>query len=540
MLRAGSISKGMLTMDDSGSSLAATRHMSQTNAKDWGNTSVDCFVPGTKKEAHLVDWNVQILLESLEKVVVRRQALLAEGPPERIRSSSNSTQYRDLGDISPFKEVTEIIELSEFHPTMQNNDVALQDEDVISPEVRFQLHHFVSSIAQMYQDVPFHNLEHASHVTMSAAKLMNRIVTPDCFSSSSEGDTDPLKVAELIHHSTFGIATDPLAQFAIIFSALIHDVEHTGLTNKELVEEGSPLSITYDGVSVAEQNSVAIAWNLLMKPDYDELRNAMFSTPNERYRFRQLVVNTVMATDIIDKELQALRKNRWKKAFHDPQLQSANNNNSTSDTNHSTNNSTSSTSNTRLDTDAMNRKATIVIEHIIQASDVAHTMQHWHIYCKWNEKFFVERYRAYLNGHCEEDPSLRWYENEMGFFDHYIIPLAYKLKECGVFGVSCDEYLGFALENRLEWEMKGVSVVSGMKERVLQQHNHKRRLLTPQQSVDDLSTDVATNASDDGGTLSNNSSHHNNNSTSSTTTTELKMNGDVSSSSAPEPTTMES
>lgn len=27
--------------------------------------------------------------------------------------------------------------------------------------------------------------------------------------------------------------------------------------------------------------------------------------------------------------------------------------------------------------DAIDRKATIVIEHIIQASDIAHTMQHW-------------------------------------------------------------------------------------------------------------------------------------------------------------------
>jgi 3'5'-cyclic nucleotide phosphodiesterase len=33
--------------------------------------------------------------------------------------------------------------------------------------------------------------------------------------------------------------------------------------------------------------------------------------------------------------------------------------------------------------DTTNRKATIVIEHIIQASDIAHTMQHWHIYRKW-------------------------------------------------------------------------------------------------------------------------------------------------------------
>jgi hypothetical protein len=36
-------------------------------------------------------------------------------------------------------------------------------------------------------------------------------------------------------------------------------------------------------------------------------------------------------------------------------------------------------------------KATIVIEHIIQASDVAHTMQHRHVYQKWLEPPLVRR-----------------------------------------------------------------------------------------------------------------------------------------------------
>ena len=30
-------------------------------------------------------------------------------------------------------------------------------------------------------------------------------------------------------------------------------------------------------------------------------------------------------------------------------------------------------------------------------------------------------------------------------------------KDCGVFGVASDEYLGFALENREEWVIKGES-----------------------------------------------------------------------------------
>jgi hypothetical protein len=43
--------------------------------------------------------------------------------------------------------------------------------------------------------------------------------------------------------------------------------------------------------------------------------------------------------------------------------------------------------------------------------------------------------------------------------------LAKKLKECGVFGVSCDEYLNYALANRREWEARGEEVVVELKEK---------------------------------------------------------------------------
>ena len=52
-----------------------------------------------------------------------------------------------------------------------------------------------------------------------------------------------------------------------------------------------------------------------------------------------------------------------------------------------------------------------------------------------------------------------------GFFDFYIIPLAHKLKECGVFGVSCDEYLQYAENNRKEWVARGEEVVAEMIEK---------------------------------------------------------------------------
>ena len=80
-----------------------------------------------------------------------------------------------------------------------------------------------------------------------------------------------------------------------------------------------------------------------------------------------------------------------------------------------------------------------------------------------NERFFQECYRGYCNGRIEQDPSVNWYKGEIGFFDFYIIPLAKKLKDCGVFGVSSDEYLNYAEENRRLWNLRGESIVENYK-----------------------------------------------------------------------------
>ena len=118
------------------------------------------------------------------------------------------------------------------------------------------------------------------------------------------------------------------------------------------------------------------------------------------------------------------------------------------------------------------------------------------VYRKWNENFFRENVLAYRSGRMEKDPAECWYQGEIGFFDFYIvsfdifcrgfirldmpfpfsmnyvvavvvvvqIPLAKKLKDCGVFGVSSDEYLNYALQNRAEWEARGQQVVAEMME----------------------------------------------------------------------------
>jgi hypothetical protein len=205
------------------------------------------------------------------------------------------------------------------------------------------------------------------------------------------------------------------------------------------VKEGADVAVKYNHRSVAEQNSIDIAWNILVDDRYQDLRDCIFDSESECRRFRQLVVNSVIATDIFDKELNAHRFERWNKSFG-----------------HQRSGVLS------LDAFEIHRKATVVIEHIIQASDIAHTMQHWHVYTKWMQKFFFETYDAYLAGRGGNDPSVEWYENELVFFDQYVIPLAKKLQSCGVFGVASDEYLSYALNNREEWQRKGREVVKQM------------------------------------------------------------------------------
>ena len=378
------------------------------------------------KNKRLIDWNTETLLQLLRQVAARRSDKVVPDSPCHLDMIGKNQS------TLPLEEVKEIIRLPEYDAEA----VKFHSSFELGEAAKHQVRDYVSCIAGMYRNNAFHNFEHASHVTMSVNKLLSRIVAP----KGVQGDDDAL------HDHTYGITSDPLTQFACSFSALIHDVDHTGVPNTQLVKENLAIATVYKKRSVAEQNSLMLSWNLLMDERFADFRAVLFQTEKELIRFRQLVVNIVMATDIADKDLKALRNARWAKAFDEE---------------------AGGVLSSQLPTkDDVDRKATIVIEHLIQASDISHTMQHWHVYRKWNERLFTELYQAYIDGRAETDPSTFWYKGELGFFDFYIIPLTKKLKECGVFGISSDEYLNYALKNRREWEDKGQQVVAEMMSKI--------------------------------------------------------------------------
>jgi hypothetical protein len=285
----------------------------------------------------LIDWNADVLLKLLKQIVTKREIAGKAGWDDEPELETKETI---------FDEVVEVINLPGFDGYTGNKSLD------VDPQVVQQLKEFVAAIGSAYRSNAFHCLRHASHVTMAVTKLISRIEVSDFDATNQETDDDP-EVTELIathlHKYTYGITSDPLAQFAVVLSALIHAVDHRGISNEDLAKEEPDVVARYKGKSITEQRSLDKAWKKLMEPQFENLRRCIYADKAEKQRFRQVVVNSVLATDIDDEELQALRMSRWKKTFGSNSVD--------------------------YSEESINRKATIVIECLMQSSDVFHTMQ---------------------------------------------------------------------------------------------------------------------------------------------------------------------
>lgn len=420
-----------------------------------------------------IQWNVETFKELLKEIVARRGDAV-----------TNSNEFHDpnIGSKAdmPLEDVVEIIELPNFDRKASRRQRENAKEIVLSPLVTSQLKLYITEVADMYNDNPFHNFAHASYVVMAVVKYMNRIkAAHEMDGSSGDFVRESTVCMAAIHRHTYGVASDPLTLFSVVFSALIHDANHPGVPNPQLIEENEDVASKYKSRSVAEQRSFDLSWKLLMEKRFNLLRSTICCNDEELKRFRQLVINAVMATDLGDKEMKELRNSRWDKAFaagtHDG---SSYDTDDASDeasfvpgfvlsrTTSAIGDSIAAEKKQKERRDGFNRKATIIIEHLIQAADVAHMSQHWAIYRKWNECLFRECYKAFKEGRAQKNPADGWYKGEIGFFDFYIIPLSKKLRDCGVFGPTSDENLNYATNNRNQWEREGQVITQQMLEEV--------------------------------------------------------------------------
>jgi len=173
----------------------------------------------------------------------------------------------------------------------------------LNEEVIDELTEYVKTIIYGYNDVPYHNFMHCYHVTISTNKLVDMIV-------HQYPDEKPAH--------TFGFRDDPLMQFAMLLSALFHDVDHRGLPNRQLALEDEDLAIKYNDQSIMENESLFIGLSELLQKKYSKFRNVIFPEQQDYRRFRGACVNLVLTTDIASPERTQLGKSKWKEAFGDP------------------------------------------------------------------------------------------------------------------------------------------------------------------------------------------------------------------------------
>ena len=241
---------------------------------------------------------------------------------------------------------------------------ALEWPTALSNEVVYLLRSYIIQILSLYRDVFYHNSIHAHHVFLSANKLLDMMLCEYQWESiTEEGKGNKFKngepnkfetvvveeeetsdhnteekddtkhndntiqkkytitepVAKKTIRSTYGIKSDPFLQFAFLFSALIHDADHKGVGNQQLVLEMDELAILYNDQSVAEQRSLAVSFTYFMKEEFIELRNVLFGGQDKQefIRFRSNVIDLVLCTDTSSQERVQIVKSKLQQVFGD-------------------------------------------------------------------------------------------------------------------------------------------------------------------------------------------------------------------------------
>jgi len=384
---------------------------------------------GAKHLQHLIDWNVGMLEVLVKQIVAKNNVTGARGNQEHL------SLVRDP-NVKIMDEVADVISFLAFDAATAPD--LLDTSAELSVVITSQLREFVTDIATRFKNNPFHCLDRGTQVCMSANKLLSRLLTKAPAESSQD-----------VYNKSSGISSDPLAQLALVFATLINDVDHQGIPNSQHVFEKSYLADKFNNRCISEQHALDICWAHFMEGEFDELRAAIFSSTSELKRFRQIIVNCILATDIEDDQLVHFRKKRWDKAF---------------------------VAGRRDDSPAnRDRRATILLEMIMQTADMFHAIQNWHLYTNWNERHFSEMYKVYQDKRLSQDPTIFWYKSELLFFDEHAIPLANQMKECGKFGTTAEDYLSWSLANRQQWAIKGNDLVASMVARHVGKELEKQR-----------------------------------------------------------------
>lgn len=167
-------------------------------------------VEDEEKRNRVAEWTVEVLARLLREMVAGREARSVQPDPRNKIEEVELSFAARREQKNVIDEVAECIVLPNYKQCQQ---ISMDAKELdLGDKVMNELRSFVRTIASLYNTNSFHNFDHANHVVMSVNKLLNRIVAPDLDDTTEKN----------LHDHTYGITSDPLTQFACVFSALIH------------------------------------------------------------------------------------------------------------------------------------------------------------------------------------------------------------------------------------------------------------------------------------------------------------------------------
>lgn len=386
-----------------------------------------------------------------DSMLQRMESKQSETSASTAQDSSSSIEFQwidlnvsDISDKCPpqmhdfVERNVEILELY-VHRVIEHRNQTEKQMDLLhetnsyymyTREAKMELFEYVSVICSKYREVNYHNFEHASHVLSSSDALIRLLKEASCHVTEAE-------------KFEFNIFSCPMAHLALVFGALIHDVDHQGVGNSQLQTENGDLSRKYNGISIAENNSIDMALNILKEDRFSKLRECLFGSSDDTLTktehaqlFERLLRDMILATDINSKECRERTIQKWRNAMEiksdDPPMRISY-------------------------SEESYLQVSSILEQLIQASDVAHLMQSWPLFLKWGKKLYHEIWAARQVERGPEAPS-NWYQVQIDFFDFYVLDLAKRLDCTGVFGQFGKLFFNNAMENRKRWIKEGSKI----------------------------------------------------------------------------------
>lgn len=231
------------------------------------------------------------------------------------------------------------------------------------------------------------------------------------------------------------------------------------MSNKILCEISHPLSMKFPkNVPIAERNSIDVCLSLLFRPEYESLRDSIAPDEKDKIQLAKTLFQAILVTDIATPKNVQLAIRRFEACEEASHLPAA-------DLSPLTHYIFDLLDGIGLDEDAKVRHLDEFVftreelqictanEHFMMLSDIAHLLQGWKNFVKWNFRLYKEIHACFKKGLCD-NPREGWYQGQIDFTDKYVIPLSKRSKRFLQGGFS-DRLLRNGLTNRNIWIQQG-------------------------------------------------------------------------------------